>query len=110
MDGSFSENYTNAREKFLGAARAAGAVIDSYPHSERGPEDGILAADTAWLGESKALRVMVTISGTHGVEGFFGSATQIEWLRRAKAAPPLPKDTAVLHVHAINPYGFAWLR
>ncbi len=22
----------------------------------------------------------------------------------------MPKDVAVLHVHAINPYGFAWLR
>jgi hypothetical protein len=43
------------------------------------------------------------------VEGFFGSAAQIEWLRRAKAAPLAP-DVAVLHVHAINPYGFAWLR
>jgi hypothetical protein len=110
MDGSFSENYADAREKFLDAARIAGAVINSFPHSERGPDDGTLAADTAWVGDSKAPRVVVTISGTHGVEGFFGSATQIECLRRAKAAPPLPKDVAVLHVHAINPYGFAWLR
>jgi hypothetical protein len=108
MDGSFSDNYPEAREKFLSAARAAGALIDSFPLSERGPDDGLLAADIAWLGESDAPRVMVTISGTHGVEGFFGSAIQIEWLRRAKA--PLPKDLAVLHVHAINPFGFAWLR
>jgi hypothetical protein len=108
MDGSFSENYPEAREKFLGAARAAGAAITSFPLAERGPDDGELAADIAWLGEPKASRVLVTISGTHGVEGFFGSATQVEWLRRAKV--PLPQDIAVLHVHAINPYGFAWLR
>jgi hypothetical protein len=85
MDESFSKNYPEAREKFLDAARTAGAVIDSYPLPERGPEDGMLAADIAWPGESNASRVMVTISGTHGVEGFFGSATQIEflWLRGA---------------------------
>jgi hypothetical protein len=53
--------------------------------------------------------VLVTISGTHGVEGFFGSAVQIEWLRRTKNAG-LPKDAAAMHIHAINPYGFARLR
>lgn len=109
MDGCFSENYADAREKFMGAARAVGAEVDSFPLAERGPDDGALATDIAWLGQSDAPRLLVTISGTHGVEGFFGSATQIEWLRRAKAAP-LPPDVAVLHVHAINPYGFAWLR
>jgi hypothetical protein len=108
MDGSFSENYLDAREKFLAAARSAGAAINSFPLLERGPDDGILATDIAWLGAEDAPRAMVTISGTHGVEGFFGSAVQIEWLRRA--IHPLPKGLAVLHVHAINPYGFAWLR
>jgi hypothetical protein len=109
VDGCFSENYVGAREKFLGAARAAGAVVESFLLPERGPNNGELATDIAWLGQSDASRVLVTTSGTHGVEGFFGSATQIEWLRRVKTAP-LPKGVAVLHVHAINPYGFAWLR
>jgi hypothetical protein len=31
--------------------------------------------------EARAKRVLVTTSATHGVEGFFGSATQVEWLR-----------------------------
>ena len=109
MDGCFSENYLIAREKFMSAARAAEAVLDSLVLPERGPDGDELATDVAWLGPPDAPQVLVTVSGTHGVEGFFGSATQIEWLRRAKAAP-LPKDVAVLHVHAINPYGFAWLR
>ncbi|HEY0746107.1 MAG TPA: M14 family metallopeptidase [Steroidobacteraceae bacterium] len=109
MNECFSENYVGAREKFIGTARAAGAVVESFLLPERGPDNGELATDIAWLGRPDAPRVLVTTSGTHGVEGFFGSATQIEWLRRAKAAA-LPKDVAVLHVHAINPYGFAWLR
>ena len=68
-----------------------------------------MTTDTAWLGAPDASRVLATISGTHGVEGFFGSATQVEWLRRSKTVK-LPADLAVLHIHAINPYGFAWIR
>jgi Protein of unknown function (DUF2817) len=109
MNGCFSDSYAEAREKFADAARDAGAVTNSFALGVRGPDGGELATDVAWLGAAEAPRVLVTTSGVHGVEGFFGSATQIEWLRRAKAAP-LPKDTAVLHVHAINPYGFAYLR
>jgi hypothetical protein len=48
-------------------------------------------------------------SGTHGVEGYCGSGAQVDWLRRGEAAR-LPADTAALLIHAINPYGFAWLR
>jgi len=109
MNGCFSENYPEAREKFLSTAREAGARVSSFVLGIPGPNGSELATDVAWLGAPTASKVLATISGTHGVEGFFGSATQIEWLRRAKSAP-LPKDVAVLHIHAINPYGFAWLR
>ena len=109
MDGSFSEGYVEAREKFTRAARAAGAEITEFALERRGPDGGELSTDVAWLGPPDAGRVLVTISGTHGVEGFFGSATQIEWLHRAKTAP-LKEGVAALHIHAINPYGFAWLR
>jgi hypothetical protein len=109
MDSCFSENYSEAREKFLSVAGEAGARLSSFGLEAQGPQGGELSTDVAWLGAYDSPKVLVTISGTHGVEGFFGSATQIEWLRRAKG-DPLPKDVAVLHIHAINPYGFAWLR
>jgi hypothetical protein len=109
MDSCFSENYREARGKFIGAAREAGAPVTPYPLGISAPDGGELATDVACLGPADAPKVLLTISGTHGVEGFFGSAVQIEWLRRAKGAQ-LPKDVAVLHIHAINPYGFAWLR
>ncbi|HEX4152222.1 MAG TPA: M14 family metallopeptidase [Steroidobacteraceae bacterium] len=108
-EGCFGENYRAAREKFLSAAHAAGAEVRAYLLAERGPDGGELATDIAWLGPGEAARVLVTISGTHGVEGFFGSAAQVEWLRRA-GTRSWPDDLAVAHVHAINPYGFAWLR
>ncbi len=109
MDGCFSETYGEARDKFRDAAGDAGAALDTFAHTERGPDGGDLSTDIAWFGPADAPHVLVTISGTHGVEGFFGSATQIEWLRRAKAAR-LPPEVAIVHVHAVNPYGFAWLR
>ena len=109
MDGCFSEDYVEARGKFTLAAREAGAEIASFVLDRRGPEGDELSTDVAWLGPPDANRALVTISGTHGVEGFFGSATQIEWLRRTQTAP-LKESIAALHIHAINPYGFAWLR
>jgi Protein of unknown function (DUF2817) len=109
MDNPFSHDYPEARTKFRAAAAASAAELKTYDLDHRGPNDGDLSTDTAWVGPTDARAVLVTISGTHGVEGFFGSAVQIEWLRRSKAAP-LPSDIAALHIHAINPYGFAWLR
>jgi hypothetical protein len=109
MDWCFSANYAEARAKFLRAAGDARAELSHFALEHRGPDGAELSTDIAWLGPRDAQRVIVTISGTHGVEGFFGSATQIEWLRRGEAAL-LPEGVAALHIHAINPYGFAWLR
>jgi hypothetical protein len=106
---SFSRNYAEARARFRQTAAAAGARLDSVIHPERGPDGGELATDVALIGEATAAAVLVMISATHGVEGFCGSGAQIDFLVRGEAAR-LPKGVAVLMVHAINPYGFAWLR
>lgn len=106
---SFSATYGEARKKFIAAAGAAGAEIETIEHPERGPEKELLRTDVAWLGPRSANSVLVMISATHGVEGFAGSAAQIDWLNRGEATR-LPDNTAALLIHAINPYGFAWLR
>ena len=49
------------------------------------------------------------MSGTHGIEGFCGSAAQIAFLRQRHSAK-LPPDLRVLLIHGLNPYGFAALR
>src|SRR6185436_13063924 len=41
--------------------------------------------------------------------GYCGSGAQVDWLGRGELAR-VPKGTAVLMIHAINPYGFAWNR
>jgi hypothetical protein len=105
----FSATYAEARTKFLDAAKAAGASLSSYVHPERGPDGGELATDVAWIGPADAAGVLLLVSGTHGVEGHCGSGAQVDWLRRGEAAHRAP-NVAVMLVHAINPYGFAWSR
>ncbi len=106
---SFSAGYAEARDKFREAAREAGGALDAIANPNRAPDGGDLSTDIAWFGPRAAEKVLVMVSGTHGVEGFCGSGAQIDWLRRGEAAA-LPKGVAALLIHAINPYGFAWLR
>jgi len=106
---SFSADYGEAREKFLRAAASAGGALGSLLHPERGPGGAALHCDAAWFGPRSAERVLVLISGTHGIEGFCGSGVQTGWLNRGEAAR-LPRDVAALVIHAVNPHGFAWLR
>lgn len=98
---------------FLSAAEKAGARLSSHPHPLAGPEGEALATDVAWLGAQDAATVLVLLSATHGVEGFCGSAAQVDFLSQSDFLlhpPTLPQDVGVLIIHAINPHGFAWLR
>ena len=66
-----------------------------------------MATDVASFGAPDAPNRLLVISGTHGVEGFAGSLCQTSWLRDGVS---LPDDLSVTMIHAINPYGFAWIR
>ncbi|MCA3737923.1 MAG: DUF2817 domain-containing protein [Phenylobacterium sp.] len=108
-DSPFGEDYTIARAMFLQAAANQGATLEAFDHPELGPRGEPLATDIAWIGPADATRILVLISGTHGIEGYCGSGCQVDWLRRGEAER-LPAGGAVLLVHALNPYGFAWSR
>ena len=105
----FAETYAEARTRLIAAAALRGASIKPYLNPNRGPDGGEIATDTLWLGPKDADNVLVMVSATHGVEGFPGSAAEIDWLLE-NGGRDLPDGVAVLIVHAINPYGFAWLR
>jgi hypothetical protein len=106
----FATNYAAARGLFHDAAAAAGARLESHVNpAATAPGGDALATDVAWLGPSDASRVLLTISGVHGVEGHCGSGVQVATLADP-ALRQLPPDTALLFIHAINPYGFAWSR
>jgi hypothetical protein len=55
---------------------------------ERGPGGEALYLDVSVLGPGTASRVFVVGSGTHGIEGYSGSAAQRAWLR---SRPRLPR-------------------
>jgi hypothetical protein len=108
---SFSPSYASARSKFLAAAAAAGARIESHAHPLRGRDGEDLAMDLALIGAPGALRLLIISSACHGVEGYCGSGVQVHalhdapWLDQAREA-----GVALLFIHALNPYGFSHLR
>jgi hypothetical protein len=105
----FAASYAEAKGKFLDAAKGAGAELTSHPHPLKGPAGEDLALDVARLGPADAGRVLVTSSATHGIEGFCGSGCQVGFLESGLHRE-LPAGTALLHVHAHNPHGFAHQR
>jgi Protein of unknown function (DUF2817) len=102
-----AQDYTEARGRFLDAAREHDAPVVHHDHPLTGPTGELLATDVAIVGSPNAPNRLLVISGTHGVEGFAGSMCQTGWLAEGAS---IPDDLAIVLVHAINPYGFAWIR
>src|SRR5260221_6403928 len=73
----FSASYAEARGKFRDAAQRAGARLFRYENPTKGPDGEELTTDVAVLGPVNASRVLVTVSATHGAEGFCGSGIQV---------------------------------
>ncbi len=109
MISYFSRNYQEARDNFISAARAIGADTESFRNPHTGPQSKPLYIDVAALGSKDATDIFVLSSGTHGVEGFTGSGIQTTLLREGIQSDLKP-NVAILMIHAINPYGFAYLR
>jgi hypothetical protein len=105
----FAARYGDARALFLAAAGEAGARVASHRHPLAGPGGEPLFLDEARLGPTGARRVLYLASGTHGIEGFCGSGIQT-WLLRCGLAARLPEGVALVLIHGVNPWGFAWLR
>jgi hypothetical protein len=104
---ALSPSYREARAAFLATARAAGARVSSFPHPQRGLHGEDLAVDVAEVGPADASTAVVVVSGTHGVEGYLGSALQRHHLDTLEHRPG---DPTLVFVHALNPYGMSWVR
>jgi predicted deacylase len=106
----FADDFTEARAKFIDAAGGAGARLHAFLHpTRRAPDGGSLSVDVALIGASQARRCLLLLSGTHGVEGYAGSGCQVGFFRD-RMFEAFDADSCVIAVHAINPFGFAWLR
>ncbi|NEP00505.1 MAG: DUF2817 domain-containing protein [Symploca sp. SIO2E9] len=108
----FSASYTIARNRFREAAFNLNANLESFAIDEKGSNDEELTIDFAFIGVNQPQWIVVLSSGLHGIEGFFGSAIQLAWMQEAVRRNELQIgiDGAILLIHAINPYGFAWFR
>ncbi|MGL4576278.1 MAG: M14 family metallopeptidase [Burkholderiaceae bacterium] len=107
----FSRNYAEARNKFRDAALAADAALTSILHPSKGVAGETVAMDIATLGNPAAANALLTISGTHGIEGYCGSGAQIALFENAA----LLRDVAagklrLIQLHALNPHGFSFGR
>jgi hypothetical protein len=106
----FPSNYLSGRQRWL-AELGRDMRRFSYPCFDSGPQGETLFTDTVWIGSENAEKVVVLLGGTHGVEGFVGSAVETDILRLiANGQLVIPADMAILMVHALTPWGFAWLR
>ncbi|HEX5000586.1 MAG TPA: DUF2817 domain-containing protein [Terriglobia bacterium] len=103
----FSADYLEARERFRDLSARAGARLDVLELSARGPSGEDLSIDIASVGPPAARRILLHSSGMHGVEGFAGSAVQLQLL---DDLPSTAADTAIVLTHILNPWGMAWLR
>ncbi len=106
----FPATYSLGRQHWL--AELGGEMrCFSYPCSGTSPEGEALFTDTVWIGPEDAAKVVVLLGGTHGIEGFAGSAIETDILRLlAGGHLVMPANTALLMVHALTPWGYAWLR
>lgn len=105
----FSPDYFVARERFHAAAQSRSVDMNAYPIQAQGPGHTSLSIDTAYLGSDHPKQLLIACSGTHGVEGFAGSALQTFFLTNFDSKNLSP-DAGLLLIHATNPYGFAHIR
>ena len=107
----FAQSYAEARRKFIAAATDAGQEPVAHAHPLLGRDGELLAMDVARFGPADAPSVLLITSACHGVEGYCGSGVQNALLADASFHGAAQRaGVALLYIHALNPYGFSWLR
>ena len=106
----FADSYSQARSKFLIAARTKRFdLTHKVLPNLRGPKGEELVIDVAQNHKDDAQHLLLIISGTHGIEGFCGSGLQVGYLED-ELYGALPSNSTTILIHALNPFGFAYLR
>lgn len=106
----YSSDYQTARRRFRSAATEANALQERHSLFPEQYCEHDLSIDVAFIGNECPEWTLVVTSGLHGVEGFFGSAIQLALLSQFGSGRVLPRNGRIVLVHAINPFGFHFLR
>ena len=101
---SFSPDYFAARSKFLDAAVEAGGQIENYQLFKNSRSGSPLFIDFAVFKNGTPEKVLLHISGTHGPEGYSGSAIQHDLLSKGVS---VPENSMIVFCHALNAFGMA---
>lgn len=110
MSGAFFPgDYRASRLAFLDACCERGGCIETFEHPLTGSDGRAVSADVACFGPTDAARVLIVISGTHGIEGLCGAGMQLAMLR-AGVQHALGPHIRLVFIHALNPHGFLDLR
>ncbi|MEX2315829.1 MAG: M14 family metallopeptidase [Pirellulales bacterium] len=108
--GYYSPDYFTARKRFVAAAARLEFAHHALPIDAPSPNAEPLSIDVAVAGAAKPQKAVVVSSGVHGVEGLFGSAVQLAFLDGLPPNWRPPDGAALVMIHALNPFGFAWQR
>ena len=82
----FSASYAQARRRFRDVAARRGLVVESTVLDLPGADGEELAVDVVRDGPADAARLLIVLSGVHGVEGYCGSAVQTGLLELGEPA------------------------
>ena len=108
MTDTFPSTYREGRRHFRAAAEEAGGTIETFVlPGHTGPSGEELAVDAVRFGAPDAERLLLTSCGLHGLEAAAGSAAMVNWLGQGGPSR-LPDGVAVVLVHPLNPYGWAY--
>lgn len=102
----FPENYESSRKRFL---QYSAEIQTQYQRIEAGRFQvgrENLTIDHIYIpAQFQQKRLIIMTSGTHGPEGYAGSALQALFIE--KTLPTLDlSETGIILVHALNPWGF----
>ena len=109
----FQDSYIESREAFRLQANKLQAKFDSvqlFSRNVPGKIDNDLTIDFCYVPAQKETeKLLIITSGTHGVEGYVGSAVQKMFMSEILTTEMLD-EVGVLLVHSVNPFGFKYIR
>ncbi|MGB5635247.1 MAG: DUF2817 domain-containing protein [Waterburya sp.] len=105
----FDSKYSKARHNFLTAGSDRATFVRSWQHPLRGIAGEKLYLDLAWFGDIAAPKVLILISGTHGIEAYCGSGIQVGSIKTGWHLQA-DQEVAIAMIHGLNPYGMSHLR
>lgn len=108
VSACFSDDVMTARGRFLAGCDRFGLRVSSFKSGSDDPDGGgPLWADVTRLGSVEAQRAVVLCAAAGGPAGFAAAGVATGVLKLGLVRD-LPRDVALILVHAVNPTGPVW--